>query len=90
MIAVKKFYSQRSIRTCVCCRGKILQKDLIRFRYQTNLLELYNGAGRSFYICHECLENKHRAFKSIKRIVKNGLERDFEEIVQTCNKANSL
>ncbi len=42
------------LRTCVICRGKFEQKELLRLKCEEKKLLFYNNFGRSFYICCEC------------------------------------
>lgn len=54
---------KKIVRTCIFCRNKYGQNELIRLRCFENRLILYNNFGRSFYICKECtttfLNNKN-------------------------------
>ncbi|WP_418186221.1 DUF448 domain-containing protein [Aliarcobacter vitoriensis] len=42
------------LRTCIFCRGKFEQKELIRLKCLNKKLSLYDNFGRSFYICEPC------------------------------------
>lgn len=60
------------LRTCVFCREKIEQKELLRFSCQNKKLVQYNNYGRSFYICRACstkIQSELKA-KEIKRLEK--------------------
>ena len=45
---------KETLRTCVVCRGKFEQKELLRLKCEEKKLLFYNNFGRSFYICCEC------------------------------------
>ena len=43
-----------TLRTCIICRGKFDQKELLRLKCEDKKLLFYNNYGRSFYICSDC------------------------------------
>jgi uncharacterized protein len=45
---------KKTLRTCVVCRSKFEQKELLRLKCEEKKLLFYNNYGRSFYICSEC------------------------------------
>lgn len=45
---------KETLRTCVVCRGKFEQKELLRLKCEEKKLLFYNNYGRSFYICCGC------------------------------------
>lgn len=45
---------KKTLRTCIFCRGKFEQKELLRFKCEDKKLVLFNNHGRSFYICKDC------------------------------------
>ena len=45
---------KKTLRTCVICRGKFEQKELLRLKCEEKELLFYNNSGRSFYICNDC------------------------------------
>ncbi|CAD7287914.1 hypothetical protein LMG7974_00774 [Campylobacter majalis] len=53
------------IRTCVCCRNKLSQASLNRFRYINHALEYGKGKGRSFYLCDDCIKKDDKILKKI-------------------------
>ncbi len=59
----------KPIRMCICCRGRFLQKDLLRLRCENRKITKHTGIGRSFYICQGCLSEKKLA-KSLSRVCK--------------------
>ena len=42
------------LRTCVVCKGKFEQKELLRLKCEEKKLLFYNKYGRIFYICSGC------------------------------------
>jgi uncharacterized protein len=46
------------IRMCVVCRERFAQAALLRFQCRNGVLEPYAHVGRSFYMCHSCVEHK--------------------------------
>ena len=62
-----------NLRTCIICRGKFNQKELLRLKCEDKKLLFYNNYGRSFYICSDC-ENILQSDingKDFKRIEKS-------------------
>ena len=59
------------IRTCISCKDKQEQTKLNRFKCENKNIILYNGFGRSFYICDLCLKNKKQLEKALFRQCKN-------------------
>jgi len=58
-------------RTCIVCRGKFLQKSLLRLQCKEKKLLKFTGIGRSFYICNKCLEDENKLEKALYRNCKN-------------------
>ncbi len=61
------------IRTCVICRGKYPQNDLLRLKCEDKKLVPYDYYGRSFYICNDCisiLKDSQINQKDFKKIEK--------------------
>ena len=54
------------IRMCIACRSRHPQNTLIRLRQDGKEVLSYNGTGRSFYLCCECVQNE----KKVKGLVK--------------------
>lgn len=62
----------KPIRTCISCRTKQEQSLLNRLQCKEKKLSLFNGFGRSFYICDECLaDNSNKLEKALYRYCKN-------------------
>lgn len=47
---------KKTLRTCVFCRNKSEQNELLRLRCEDKKLVLYKNYGRSFYICEDCIK----------------------------------
>jgi len=60
----------KPIRMCVNCRKRYFQKDLIRLQKVKSEVVAYNGSGRSFYICKECLESSKFLTKKVCGMLK--------------------
>jgi predicted RNA-binding protein YlxR (DUF448 family) len=76
---------KKPIRTCINCRGKFNQKTLLRLQCKDKVLSGFDGDGRSFYVCHECINSdKKRLVKSIFRQCKNkaDYEKQLKEIIE--------
>jgi len=65
----KKFH--QPIRMCISCRKREYQKDLKRFLCKKGKIEPFLKEGRSFYLCHECLEVDKKLKKALMRICKS-------------------
>lgn len=71
------------MRTCVACRKKDLQQHLVRLKIE-NAIKLYDGRGRSFYLCKECVF-KDSSHKALKRMAKsNDIKEQLKEIQKIC------
>ncbi|MCG3659254.1 DUF448 domain-containing protein [Aliarcobacter butzleri] len=46
---------KKILRTCIFCKGKFEQKELLRLKCKDKKLSLYDNLGRSFYICEACI-----------------------------------
>lgn len=58
-------------RTCIVCRGKFLQKSLLRLQCSEKKLIPFSGIGRSFYLCQMCLKDFKKVEKALYRNCKN-------------------
>ena len=67
------------IRMCVVCRDRLLQQDMLRLQCQNNRIQKFNGVGRSFYICKECINSK-KLDKIMQRICKKDKNQILEII----------
>ena len=55
------------IRMCIACRSRYPQKTLIRLKQVEKEIIAFDGKGRSFYLCRECLENPRKVEGLSKR-----------------------
>ncbi|MBL3519773.1 DUF448 domain-containing protein [Aliarcobacter lanthieri] len=68
---------KKILRTCIFCRAKLEQKELIRLKCLNKKLSLYDNFGRSFYICKPCslsldnVKDSKRYEKSLCKECKN-------------------
>jgi predicted RNA-binding protein YlxR (DUF448 family) len=51
---------------CIACRSRHPQSTLIRLRQDGKEVIAFNGEGRSFYLCGDCVKNE----KKVKGLVK--------------------
>jgi len=54
------------IRMCIACRSRHPKNTLIRLRQDGNEILAFDGKGRSFYLCLDCVKNE----KKVKGLVK--------------------
>ena len=54
------------IRMCIACRSRHPQNTLIRLKLSGKEVVAFDGLGRSFYLCDECIKNE----KKVKGLVK--------------------
>jgi len=54
------------IRMCIACRSRYPQNTLIRLRQNGKEVLAFDGKGRSFYLCNDCVKNE----KKVKGLVK--------------------
>ncbi|NPA65334.1 MAG: DUF448 domain-containing protein [Epsilonproteobacteria bacterium] len=66
----KKFY--QPTRMCISCRKRDNQSNLFRLQCKDGVLSSFNGIGRSFYICHICLEEDKKVLKALMRTCRSG------------------
>ena len=64
---------KNTLRTCVVCKGKFEQKEVLRLKCEEKKLLFYNNFGRSFYICNDCqrLLQSNITGKDYKKIEKS-------------------
>ena len=53
------------IRMCIQCRERMEQTDLIRFQCKEKQVQMFDGVGRSLYVCSTCIDNP----KLIKQLI---------------------
>lgn len=59
------------IRMCIACRGRFEQNSMIRLQQIENKIFGYSGAGRSFYLCHQCVNDSKKVKGLTKRFKQN-------------------
>ena len=52
-------------RMCIACRSRHPQNTLIRLKLSGKDVVVYDGQGRSFYLCADCVKNE----KKVKGLV---------------------
>jgi predicted RNA-binding protein YlxR (DUF448 family) len=65
----KKFHLPT--RMCVSCRQRDSQNNLVRLQCKEGELDCFNGRGRSFYLCNECLLDEKKISKSLMRMCRS-------------------
>jgi len=60
------------VRMCISCRQRYGQNELYRLRCEDTSLETFEGFGRSFYICNDCVLNEKKVLKALMRQCKSG------------------
>jgi len=61
----KKFH--QPTRMCVSCRIREPQYNLLRLQCLNSELTLFNGIGRSFYLCQSCLSEDKKLIRVLMR-----------------------
>jgi predicted RNA-binding protein YlxR (DUF448 family) len=65
------------IRMCIACRSRYPQKSLIRLKQNGKEIVAFDGIGRSFYLCNECVKDE----KKIKGLAKR-FKQDKEQLAR--------
>ena len=65
------------IRMCIACRSRHPQNTLIRLKLSGKDVVVYDGQGRSFYLCDDCVKNE----KKVKGLVKR-FKQDKERFIK--------
>jgi len=60
-------------RMCIACRSRHPQNTLIRLKQSGKDVVVFDGLGRSFYLCDKCVKNE----KKVKGLVKR-FKQDME------------
>ena len=74
IIMVHSIKKRKPIRMCVSCRQKSLKRTLARVQQLKSEIVVYQGSGRSFYICDECI-NSEKKIKGLAKRFKQDVER---------------
>jgi len=64
---------------CILCRKRFYQYELIRLQCKNGYLVKFEGSGRSFYLCKECINDK-KLSKKIAYLCKISKEKAKEQI----------
>ncbi|MBA1421312.1 MAG: DUF448 domain-containing protein [Epsilonproteobacteria bacterium] len=64
-------------RMCIACRSRHPQNTLIRLKLSGKDVVVYDGQGRSFYLCDDCAKNE----KKVKGLVKR-FKQDKERFIK--------
>jgi len=59
------------IRMCIACRSRLEQRDMLRLQQLESKIVAYQGYGRSFYICSECINDSKKIKGLTKRFKQN-------------------
>ncbi|MEY3002707.1 MAG: hypothetical protein RLZZ428_1082 [Pseudomonadota bacterium] len=70
-------------RMCISCRSRHPQNTLIRLKQQSDEVVVFDGTGRSFYLCVDCTKDE----KKIKGLVKR-LKQDSERFSKLLSMVN--
>ena len=60
------------LRMCISCRQRDSQSNLLRLQCIDGNIDLFNGRGRSFYLCKNCLEQEKKLSKALMRQCRSG------------------
>jgi len=59
-------------RMCVTCRTKVSQDKLLRLQCVNGDISHFQGEGRSFYFCDDCLSQEKKIVKALMRQCRGG------------------
>jgi len=71
---------KKPIRMCIVCKNRFYQNELNRLQCKNSKLIKWEGKGRSFYICKECINDK-KLIKYIANLCKISKEKAKNEIL---------
>ncbi|QFR50457.1 hypothetical protein FJR48_07250 [Sulfurimonas lithotrophica] len=57
---------------CISCRERDFQQNMLRLRCIDGNIEIFNGSGRTFYLCNDCLKDEKKLLRSLMRQCKSG------------------
>ena len=66
----KKFH--QPTRMCLSCRERYEQKVLLRLQCIEGEISSFNGVGRSFYLCNDCLKEDKKIIRTLLRACRGG------------------
>jgi len=59
--------NRHPIRMCIACRSRYPQKTLIRLKQVDQEIIAFDGKGRSFYLCVNCISDPKKVLGLTKR-----------------------
>ncbi|MCF6330860.1 MAG: hypothetical protein L3I99_04860 [Sulfurimonas sp.] len=59
------------IRMCISCRGRNIQKNMQRLQCVDGILKIFDGDGKTFYLCDNCLDDDKKLLKALMRQCKS-------------------
>jgi len=68
------------IRMCITCRNRHPQKSLIRLKQDGKEIVAFDGIGRSFYLCVQCIQNEKKVKGLVKRFKQD--EEHFTKLLK--------
>ena len=72
---------------CIACRDRHPQNTLIRLRQDGKEVIVFDGKGRSFYLCVCCVKNQKKV-KGLAKRFKQELERFIKLLTELTQKVN--
>ncbi len=66
----KKFH--QPTRMCLSCRERNEQQNLLRLQCKDGEISSFNGVGRSFYLCQDCLKEDKKIIRALMRECRGG------------------
>jgi len=67
------------IRMCISCRTRYAQNTLLRLKLLDKEVLIFNGTGRSFYLCEACVNNQKKVKGLVKRLKQD--EESFSKLL---------
>ena len=68
------------IRMCISCRSRNPQHTMIRLKQFDKKIVVFDGNGRSIYVCCECIKNEKKVKGLVKRFKQN--EEHFTKLLK--------
>jgi len=70
-LGIIRMKKSQPIRMCITCRSRHPQTSLIRLKLNGKEIVAFNGNGRSFYLCKECVIDEKKLKGLAKRFKQN-------------------
>lgn len=71
---------RKPIRMCIVCKQRGFQDTLIRLQQKGDSIFLFQGFGRSFYVCHNCMDDAKKRVGLAKRFKVNS--ENFDKLLK--------